>query len=268
MELFAVVLERYERVDTAKLAFLLEANCGFARIDAKQKAAAARGIVAERIARPAAEKLQAALRNLGHSAIVQPQSQIVDNVKARRVHYLVPLPDGLEVRWGNITGHETFAWERVLVISAAVVFMEETQKVLKVTQGWSISPNSALGVRPDFQTETVNRDESRDVAMAMISLERTSGMCDHILLRATELEYKAILGTSGQPSALQNFALLLAMIGNLSTAALITDETAELIAAASTSPRLPREPRFKNEDEFDLYQRWLLAKRMANGQAV
>lgn len=71
-----------------------------------------------------------------------------------------------------------------------------------------------------------------------------------------------MLGNQMQPSALQNFCLVLARIGMHATSAMITDETIALISAANAKPVLPKSPRFKSEEEFDQYQRWLVTKAL------
>jgi hypothetical protein len=101
------------------------------------------------------------------------------------------------------------------------------------------------------------------MAMATITLGRTPQQLQTLRLRAPELEYTTMLGGDMQPSPLQNFCLVLARIGNHATWAHITDETIELISAANATPRLPKRPRFKSEDEFDSYQRWLVTRALA-----
>lgn len=259
MDQFALILEQYQPVPTEKMAVLFQAVCGMARLDAMTKAAKAGGIVVEQVDAETARKLQLGLTNQKCPARVVPQASVAVGVKGRRVQWVAADPAQFSVRW-TLTGPVEFhAWSEVLVISAGVVFHESKEQVIKTVQTYGLSA-SGRGA-PDYRTEISHKDTSRDMAMATITLGR-SPQLQTLRLRAPELEYSTMLGQNTQPSALQNFCLVLARIGTHATSAHITDETIELIAAANATPRLPKSPRFKSEDEFDQYQRWLVTKAL------
>jgi hypothetical protein len=262
MEQFAVVLEQYQPLAAEKLAILFQAVVGMPKLDAMTKAARATGIVVEQVDAEVAQKLQLALSNQKCPARIVPQAIVPAHVKGRRVQWVAADAEQFSIRW-TLTGPiEFYPWTDVLVISAGVVFHEAKEQVIKTVQTYGLS-TSGRGVRSDYRTEISQRDTSRDMAMATITLGRVPQQLQTLRLRAPELEYTTMLGSSMQPSSLQNFCLVLARIGTFATAAQITDETIALIAAANVKPRLPKSPRFESEDEFDHYQRWLVTKALA-----
>jgi hypothetical protein len=260
MEQFAVILEQYQPPPAEKMAVLFQAVCGMAKLDAMTKAAKAGGIVVEQVDAETARKLQLGLANQKCPARIVPQASVPPGVKGRRVQWVAADPAQFSVRW-TLTGPVEFhAWSEVRVISAGVVFHESKEQVIKTVETFGLSA-SGRGFRPDYRTEISHKDTSRDMAMATITLGRPQQL-QTLRLRAPELEYATMLGENTQPSALQNFCLVLARIGTHATSAHITDETIELISAANATPRLPKSPRFKSEDEFDSYQRWLVTKAL------
>ena len=261
MEQFAILLEQYQPPPAEKLAVLFQAVCGLPKLDAMTKAAKAGGIIVEQVDGETARKLHLALTNQKCPSRIVPQAIVPPGVKGRRVQWVAADPTQFSVRW-TLTGPvEFYPWSDVLVISAGVVFHESKEQVIKTVETYGISP-TGRGLRPDYRTEITQKDTSRDMAMATITLGRTPLQLLTLRLRAPELEYTTMLGGDMQPSPLQNFCLVLARIGTLATSAHITDETIELISAANATPRLPKSPRFASEDEFDSYQRWLVTRAL------
>jgi hypothetical protein len=266
MEEFAVLLEQYQPPPQEKLSALFQAVCGLPKLDALTKAARAGGIIAEKLNGEQARNLQTALGNLKFPARVVPQATVPTTVKGRRVHWLAAEPAQLSVRW-TLTGPiDFYPWSDVLVISAAVVFHQAKEQVLKTVRQSGLMGN-AFGGRSvyspaNYTTEITHRDASKDMAMATITLGNSPQKLQTLRVRHTELEYGTMLAGNAGSSALQNFCLVLARIGNYATTAHLTDETIELIAAAHSSPQLPRSPRFASEVEFDQYQRWLVTRQL------
>jgi hypothetical protein len=257
VEQFAVVLDQYDSPPPEKLAVLFHAVCGLPLLDARQRAARAGAIVAERLPGDAARHLQTALGNLGFPSRVVPQDLVPESTKGRRVQLVLPTPQQFAVRWKVTGGPQVYPWSDVLVISAAVVFHERTEQVMTTHENWV--GRGHLEVHSEFS----QKDVSRDVAMATITLGRSPDTLETLRLRAPEMEYATIFGEENvRPTPLENFCLLLARIGTLATTAHITEETIELIAAARARPRLPKSPRFESEDDFDEYQRWLVTRRL------
>jgi hypothetical protein len=256
MQQFALVLDDYVQPPVEQLSALFQAVCGWTRVDAMQRAARVRGILAERLAGPIAGQLATALTKAGMTASIVLQSAMPQTVRGRRVNLLLPEADRLGIRWTLTSQPQWHPWHEVLVMSAGVVFHEAKEQVIRseaVTHYW---PRHAVELR----TEVTQRDASRDLAMAAISLGTSPQAMQHLRIRAPEVEYATIFGDDVQPSSLQNFCLLLARIGLRATGASITPETMALIEAGHTSPRLPSNPRFAREDDFDDYQRWLVAR--------
>lgn len=264
MEQFAVVLEQYQAPPLEKLAFLFQAICGLPKLDATTKAARAIGIVAERLNLEVARRLQTALGNLKFPARLVPQVLVPSTVKGRRVQLVVADADQFGVRW-MLTGHpQNYLWTDVLVISAGVVVQAAKEQILKTVEITGLLAQAYGG--KSTSTEIIQRDASRDVAMATITLGRAPQQLETLRLRAPELEYATMFGADRvRSSPLENFSLLLARIGSHASAARITDETIELISAANHSPRLPGSPRFESEEAFDQYQRWLVASSLHGG---
>ena len=256
MQLCAVILDAYSAPPTEKLAILFQAVCGWPRTDAMTRAARARGIVAERLPHITAQRLQEALQNLGFSAAVIDQRNVLPKVRARRVQLLLPEREQLGVRWTLTAKPQWYRWADVAVVSAGVVFHEDREQVIETEAVEHLWPRHAMELR----TEIKHRDTSRDIAMATISLGSSLANMEHLRIRAPEVEYSTVFGEASRPSALENFCLLLARVGLGASQALITPETVELISAANASPRLPKEPRFASETDFDDYQRWLLVR--------
>jgi hypothetical protein len=265
---FAVILEQYQLPPPEKLSALFQAVLGLPKLDATTKAARAKGVLAEKLDGDQARRLQMALANLQHPAQVVPQALVPATAKGRRVQWIAANAEQLSVRW-TLTGPIDFhPWSEVLVISAAVVFHAEKEQVIKTTSDYSLMGHLMAPARGHVrtQTEIAHRDVSRDMAMATVTLGRSPQQLQTFRLRAPELEYVTMLdGGSARPSVLENFCLVLARLGNHATSAHITDETIELIAAANSTPRLPKSPRFESEDEFDHYQRWLVTRRLQQG---
>ncbi len=259
MNQFAVILEAFDPPPPEKLSALFQMLLGLPKLDANQKAGRVRGIVAEDLPEDMAKRLQLALGNLKFSARPVPQIHVPEAVRGRRVQLLSIEPQQLGVRW-TITGPlQFYAWTDVLVISAGVVFHRSEEQFLHTTLH-----RKPIGSRygPQETTEVKKRDISRDIAIAAVTLRTLSGL-ETMRLRAPELEYGTMFGEENlRPSPLQNFCLLLARLGTHATAAHVTEETIELMAAAHASPRLPRSPRFESEEEFDSYQRWLVVKNV------
>lgn len=263
MEQFAVVLDEYQAPPLEKLAILFQAICGLPKLDATTKAARAAGIVAERLDREAAQRLQAALGNLKFPARLVPQSLVPSTVKGRRVQLVQADAEHFGVRWMLTGKPQKYLWTDVLVISAGVVFQTAKEQILKTVENTGLMAQGSGG--KSTSTEIIQRDASRDVAMATITLGRAPQQLETLRLRAPELEYLTMFGAEGvRPSALQNFCLLLARIGTQASTAHITNETIELIAAGNDSPRLPRSPRFESEEAFDHYQRWLVTNSLSS----
>lgn len=260
MDQFAVVTDRYEAPPPEKLAALLQGVCGLPMLDARQKASRACGIVAERLPADVAERLRFALGNLQFPASLLPQAVIPATVKGRRVQFILAGSQQLGVRWSPTGKPRFYPWSEVLVISAAVVFRERKEQVLHTVEQHGLLSGRHM---PNYTTEVTQRDTSHDVAMAAITLGRTPQQLETFRIRATEMEYATMFGEAQRANPLENFCLLLARIGTHATDAHITDETLELMAAASATPRLPKSPRFDSEDEFDRYQRWLVARKLA-----
>lgn len=266
MDQFAVILEQYQPPPAEKLAILFQAVVGLPKLDAMTKAARATGIIVEQVDAEVARKLQLALGNQKCPARIVPQAVVPANVKGRRVQWVAADPGQFSVRWSLTGAIDFYSWSDVLVISAGVVFHASKEQVLKTVQTYGLT-GVGLGVRADYRTEVSHKDTSRDMAMATITLGRAPQQLQTLRLRAPELEYTTMLGEANmRPSPLQNFCLVLARIGMHATSAQITDETIELISAANATPRLPRSPRFESEDEFDHYQRWLVAKALVARQ--
>jgi len=265
MEEFAVVLDQYQPPPTEKLSALFQAVLGLPRLDATTKAAKATGILAEKLDGDQARRLQFALGNLKYPAQSVPQAAVPESVKGRRVQWVLANADQLSVRW-TFTGPIDFhAWSDVLVISAAVVRHEEKEQVIKTTTDYSLAGQLMASTRGRYPTTTEigHRDVSRDMAMATITLGSGPQHLQTFRMRATELEYASMLDPAiARPTALENFCLVLAQIGNQATSAYVTEETVQLIAAANSTPRLPKSPRFDSEDQFDHYQRWLVTRRL------
>lgn len=260
MDQFAVLLEQYQPLPAEKMAVLFQAVCGMAKLDAMTKGAKAGGIVCEQVDAETASKLQVALANQKCPARIIPQAAVPAHVKGRRVQWIAANAEQFSVRW-TLTGPiESYPWSDVLVISAGVVFHEAKEQVIKTVQTFGVSASGRM--RSDYQTKISRRDTSRDMAMATITLGRAPQALQTLRLRAPELEYTTMLGNQMQPLPLQNFCLVLARIGMHATSAQITDETIALISAANAKPRLPKNPRFKSEEEFDQYQRWLVTKAL------
>jgi hypothetical protein len=265
MELYSVVLETYATPPLEKLAALFQAICGWPRVDAITRANRARGIIAERLPAPLANQLQTALGNLGFASQMVRQQSVPASARGRRVQLLLPEKERLGVRW-TLTGKPRwYDWQEVAVVSAAVVFHEEKEQVIRTEPMSDWPDRHALAAH----TEITTRDVSRDMAMATVTLGKSPATLEHLRFRAPEVEYTTILGDDLRATPLENFCLLLARLGTHAANALITDETIELISASTTSPRLPRSPRFESEDEFDDYQRWLVVRHwLVNGQAT
>jgi hypothetical protein len=260
MDQFAVILEQYQPPPAEKMAVLFQAVCGMAKLDATTRAARAGGIVVEQVDAEVARKLQLGLKNQQCPARIVPQAKVPANVKGRRVQWLAADAEQFSVRWTMTGPIEFYSWSEVLVISAGVVFHAAQEQVIKEVAQYGLMGNR---YSPNYRTEISQRDVSRDMAMATITLGRAPQQLQTLRFRAPELEYATILGPGKQASPLQNFCLVLARIGTYATSAQITDETIELISAANATPRLPRSPRFKSEDEFDQYQRWLVTRALS-----
>jgi hypothetical protein len=264
MDQFAVILEQYQPPPAEKMAVLFQAVVGLPKLDAMTKAARATGIVVESVDAEVARKLQLALGNQQCPARIVPQAMVPANVKGRRVQWVFANAEQFSVRW-TLTGPiEFYPWSDVLVISAGVVFHSSKEQVIKTVQQYDVLGHLSSTSRGHISTTTEisHKDTSRDMAMATITLGRAPQQLQTLRLRAPELEYTTMLGSNMQPSPLQSFCLVLARIGTYATSAQITDETIELISAANATPRLPKSPRFKSEDEFDHYQRWLVTKAL------
>jgi hypothetical protein len=265
MSEFAIVLEQYQPPPPEKLSALFQAVLGLPKLDATTKAARATGILAEKLDGDQARRLQMALGNMQVPAQAVPQALVPATVKGRRVQWISANAEHFSVRW-TFTGPIDFhPWSDVLVISAAVVLHAEKEQVIKTTTDYTLAGHLTATTRGRYPTTTeiTHRDVSRDMGMATITLGREPQQLRTLRFRATEMEYATMFSAGeARPTALENFCLLLARIGNFATGAHITDETIELIAAASTTPRLPNSPRFDSEDAFDHYQRWLVARRL------
>lgn len=258
MSRYAIVLEAYDPPPVEKLSALFQMLLGLSKLDANQQATRVRGIVAENLPEDIAKRLQLALGNLKHPTRLVPQANVPECVRGRRVQLLSIEPLRLGIRWAITGDLQYYAWSDVLVISACVVFHKSSEQYLVSEPVFPMlrDPRS----RREDVTVVKKRDTSRDMAMAAVTVRSPRGL-ETMRLRAPELEYSSMLGEENlRPSSLQNFCLVLARLGTQAAAAHITEETLELVEAAHTSPRLPRSPRLESEDEFDLYQRWLVVK--------
>jgi hypothetical protein len=257
LEAFAVVLHDAALPPPEKLSVLFQAICGMTKADAMTRAARASGIVAERLSADHAQRLQFALGNLKHPAAVVPQNALPEAVRGRRVQLLSVSPEAFGVRW-QVTGQpELYPWSDLLVMSAAVVHLQREEQLIE-----AVDTPAPARYRSSLTFETRKRDVSHDVAMASITLGRSRERLETLRMRASELDYATMFGDQLSGSALQSFCTLLARIGMYATAAHVTEETLELMAAAQTSPKLPTSPRFDREEDFDRYQRWLVAREL------
>jgi hypothetical protein len=263
MSQFAVVLEQFEPPPAEKLAILFQAVCGLPKIDAGTKAARAKGIVVEKVDGEVARKLQTALGNLKFPARVVPQGLVPEIVRGRRVRWISADAEQFSVRWTQTGAIDFYPWSDVLVVSAGVVYHKSEEQVLKTVRQSGMSAFLGRGGGASYTTEVSKVDTSCDMAMATVTLGRAVQQLQTLRLRAPELEYATMLDPATiRQSSLNNFCLVLARIGMHATSAQITDETIELIAAAQTTPVLPKSPRFASEEEFDQYQRWLVTRAL------
>jgi hypothetical protein len=182
-------------------------------------------------------------------------SERARNFRCSRVQWVLAEEHEFAVRW-TLTGQpQRYAWPDVLAISAAVVFQKREEKM------YHLRESPGVKGRVDLAPELETRDLSRDVAMATISLSGVGQEPISLRLRAPELEYATILGDDMGENGFASFCLLLARIGSRALNAVIAPETLELLAASPENRRLPKEPRFEREEQFDAYAHWLLLTR-------
>jgi hypothetical protein len=253
MSQYAVVQQRFEKIDHEDLRAILVEQGKLTRPDAARTSRRAQGILWERFDEQQAEHVAAALAQRGYAVRVVPADKLPAPKRPRTVLWLDINEEGLGVPSGSTQSPFQVAWPNVFVISAGEIW-EVTEKLVSKRVMYS-----SINRMPQYEQE-VQRSGHLIHVTDLLALS-DDGQCLHVRLPAHELAYDRLLGTSDIPMPLfQKYLEVLEKLVARSTAALVSPPTRRLLVERkerhepSTSESRPE----LDELHFENYNRWLL----------
>ncbi|MCH7725770.1 MAG: hypothetical protein IH991_04715 [Planctomycetes bacterium] len=252
MSLYAVVQERFEKIDPERLLTVLREQGRLTRTDAARVARSEQGILWERFQFNEAQDVVGALASHDYAARVVPAESLPKLDKPRMVRWLEIGEDALRVPWTMHQETIPVPWPCVFVISAGEVG-EVTEKF--VTTGVRFDANQ--GMIPDREVERA----SRRVSVTDLIAIAEDGQYLHIRLPAKELVYDRILGPSERiQNSFQRYLAVLDELVARSSAAIVSPKTRRLLVDRKEKYEAERSAAWSSLDKmaFEKYNRWLL----------
>ncbi len=246
----AVLIDSGELPPPEVLAEAFEHCAAFPRPVAQRLAQRAQWFLWENAPAAAAQAVGRGLAAAGYGVRVIPQAAVVPANSPRRVHVLSLDGDALGVQL-KYTGPPTWiAWNEVLVLSAGAIRSETTTRETSEIQ--------LLHGERIVETRT-QTDIERAILADLYAV--AAGELLYLRLHCHEVNYAQTIGGSIKEGWREKFSLLLARLGLRATSALVSPQTAGLLAAGLVPEAAVPSPYFAGEEEFALHSRWLATRK-------
>lgn len=249
---FAVVQERFEKIDAECLAEILREHGGLTRTDAARVARREQGILWERFERDEAQRVVAALSAQDYATRAVPADSLPQLQKPRTVRWLEIGDDTVGVPWGIHQETISVPWPCVFVISAGDVG-EVVEKI--VPKSARYDPYRGRTVKE----EEVQR-ETRSVPVTDVIAVAEDGKYVHFRLASNDLAFDRILESPPTTTSYQKYVDVVGELIARSTSAVVSPQTRRLVVERKEKYSAPRSADWAGIDQlaFEKYNRWLL----------
>jgi hypothetical protein len=256
---YAVIQDRFERIDQETLKSVFVEHGGFIHADASRFARTSHGIVWDRFDESHARSVADALNRMDHAASVVAVDDIPKLPQPRTIRWFEIGEDGLRIPHGIHGETDCLPWPKIEVLSAGKV--------------------AALEVSPTADQQsaaTYHEDELRSYNADHLNYEKHSKLVDvldcigideqgerhYVRMPSDQLSYGRILGEATELSRFDRFlAIVDSLVSHCSTA-IISPETRKLLVNRHRSSEIHEGDSVQLIQEQTLrnYNRWMLLK--------